>query len=801
MAAQNKGTIILDPFALPSPQDKYFTCTIDWNLAGYSDDGKQLIFNYTVTIKSSQAFELPFYFKTDLNQLSSFVDGTVIDTVHSGSAAYLYPGTTSVSFGSTFYVDAKGDSGSTNGIYANGVRFSFSVKGTSNYPYPLESFSFSQDIDDRNTIYEIPPKPSDIKTSICYIGLTNNLAITKYTTSKTHSRCTTTITCSFNGLEETIVANHDGTSYAWVVPEAYANMLGSSISMPATLTCLTYYDGVLTGTTSKTVTIAIPASTVTVSSAKIGQKPTFAISKKSEDCYSTLTYAFGDLTGTIVSNFSGTSYSSWTIPDSFYYEMKDTKTKYCTITCTTYKNSKQIGLTETSFVVSVDETKCTPTMNPTVVDNNSATKDLTGSEDSLVKYQSIALCNANVQTYYGASVTSCSITCSGKTISSVSGEIDAPTSGTFVFTITDSRGFTISKTVTKTFVEYFNPTCYLEAHATVDNTIDVEIHGRVYNGSFGAYRNNITVQYRYMSNEDNSYGGWIAANPSYDNYNYSCTATINGLEYRKTYTVQARIVDSLNTYESSEVRTRATPIFDWSNSDFNFNVPVNINGKLDTDGLSVIGDASVTRLSVYGGASFGGDVEFDQGVTFYGDLSAGSLDVDDNISAGGNITGGGDLTVSNTVKSSNLNVTSNAVFNDVQINGTLTVGTQDGEVDYVIENKTGVTTGTGTGSVWTWRVRKWNSGFCECWGESSSAAASSDGGNTTCYFPVVFEDYNYNAQFTTFSEYNAYIKPVCAMGYLRNSSSITVMFTPFSGEYDFVNMSIYTYAYISGKLS
>ena len=67
--------------------------------------------------------------------------------------------------------------------------------------------------------------------------------------------------------------------------------------------------------------------------------------------------------------------------------------------------------------------------------------------------------------------------------------------------------------------------------------------------------------------------------PTFSNGEYTLTYQVSDtLDYNKTYIFQCRAVDRLNIVEASEYTVKLTPVFDWSNTDFNFNVPISING-------------------------------------------------------------------------------------------------------------------------------------------------------------------------------------------------------------------------------
>lgn len=73
---------------------------------------------------------------------------------------------------------------------------------------------------------------------------------------------------------------------------------------------------------------------------------------------------------------------------------------------------------------------------------------------------------------------------------------------------------------------------------------------------------------------------WITATPTISGNTYSAQFDVTGLDYQKAYTFQARAVDEVITSGilSGEVKIKTSPIFDWSATDFNFNVPIYYKG-------------------------------------------------------------------------------------------------------------------------------------------------------------------------------------------------------------------------------
>lgn len=214
-----------------------------------------------------------------------------------------------------------------------------------------------------------------------------------------------------------------------------------------------------------------------------------------------------------------------------------------------------------------------PTINPTITDSNSTTVALTGSSSKLVKYYSNAAITIGAAAVKGASLTSQKVTCGSKSLTA-NGTISAVESGSFVFTAKDSRGNTTTKTVTPSFVNYVKVTCGLGNNMpSADGTMTVKASGNYFNGSFGSKSNSLKVYYRYKP-AGGSYGSWVAMTVTLSSNTYSATANVTGLDYQTNYVFQAYAADALATVYSSEKTVKATPVFDWGENDFRFNVPI-----------------------------------------------------------------------------------------------------------------------------------------------------------------------------------------------------------------------------------
>jgi hypothetical protein len=281
---------------------------------------------------------------------------------------------------------------------------------------------------------------------------------------------------------------------------------------------------------------------------------------------------------------TGTSYT-FTLTDA---ERKVLRAATTTANSRTVKFFIETVISGTTYRHSVSKTlsivNAAPTLSPTVVDIKPETLALTGNKNILIRYHSNASFSFGSSVKKEATVKSRSLTSGTKSSSSGTGTFYGVDSGTFKFTLTDSRGNSASSTVTKNIIPYVDLTCALTPKAALaeDNTttITLAMSGNYFNGSFGAVNNTLVVQYRHkVSGGD--YGAWMNAGiVSTTNNKYVAKATISSLDYTQEYVVQARAIDKIATggVATKGIVVRTKPVFDWSGEDFNFNVPVYYEG-------------------------------------------------------------------------------------------------------------------------------------------------------------------------------------------------------------------------------
>ena len=358
---------------------------------------------------------------------------------------------------------------------------------------------------------------------------------------------------------------------------------------------------------SKSQNCALPnipgASTVTATDGNIESAISIMISRKVTDSTHTLTYDFGGLTGTIATKTSETTVP-FTLPSTFYAKIPNAKSGTCTIYCTTYNSSDtQIGDTQsTTFTATASEDKCKPTVSLTAVDSNTTTKGLTGDENKFIKYFSTASLTLTATAKNSATISSRKITCGdGKSSTSASATFNNVESASFTGSTTDSRGYSASTTLNKTLINYIKLTCNVDVYRPEPTTgeVHLKVNGNYFNGSFGSVANTITLRYRYKESTSSTWGNWttITATKSGNTYSYDGSLG-KSFDYTKAYNFQINVYDKLMNLTSDKTVNQGIPTFDWGEEDFNFNVPINVNGKQvlrhnDSEALIVSSDGNI----------------------------------------------------------------------------------------------------------------------------------------------------------------------------------------------------------------
>ena len=263
--------------------------------------------------------------------------------------------------------------------------------------------------------------------------------------------------------------------------------------------------------------------------------------------------------------------------------------------------------------------------NASVVDTDSTCIALTGDANKLIRYYSDAKVSYTASVRKFATLASQSASNGSTSSSSNPATFSNTSSGTYTITITDNRGNRASQTISKTLINYVKLTCNMNLTApSAKGNMSFQINGNYFNGSFGAQSNSLTVQYRYKQ-DNGSYGSWVTVSATKSGNTYKANISLTGLDYRSKYTFQARAVDKLATITTAEQTVRTPPVFDWGEDDFNFNVPVQMNGhtvlRHNEDANNVVLSASGGHIYIRPGGT--DDTSSEIRITPQGDIIIG----------------------------------------------------------------------------------------------------------------------------------------------------------------------------------
>jgi hypothetical protein len=236
-------------------------------------------------------------------------------------------------------------------------------------------------------------------------------------------------------------------------------------------------------------------------------------------------------------------------------------------------------------------TDCEPTFTFSYWESDTVVEALGYADNGdYFRYQSDLSYSVNASPKKGATITSYKVECGSQSAGIAAGKFLNIDGNTLKITIKDNRGHTITKSESFNLVNYIYPTVNLETSVEMTGetsaAITLDISGKAYDGWLVFEPNYPYWEYKVKVN-NGDYGEWQSF--SLDNYQinengeYSGSFVIDNMDYRNSYTYQVKIGDNMNTTNSSEKTVVISPIFDWSKEDFNFNVPVSIQGSTIND--------------------------------------------------------------------------------------------------------------------------------------------------------------------------------------------------------------------------
>ena len=246
----------------------------------------------------------------------------------------------------------------------------------------------------------------------------------------------------------TIAGNADGTK---------------TVNIAANFQCFTW-DGKggsgwsVSGSQNVTLRTIPRTSSVSMPATTMGSAGTISISRASSSFTHTLTYAFGNATGTIATKTTSTSVS-WTPPTSLASQIPNSTSGSCTLTCYTYNGNTLVGTSTTTVTLSVPAS-----IKPTITGITATQVDGTVPSSWGIYVQTkskVTLTITGATGAGGSTISSYSITGGGLsyTASSVTtGFLNTSGSITFTGKVCDSRGrWSDEATVTISVVPYAAP--------------------------------------------------------------------------------------------------------------------------------------------------------------------------------------------------------------------------------------------------------------------------------------------------------------------------------------------------------
>lgn len=345
------------------------------------------------------------------------------------------------------------------------------------------------------------------------------------------------------------------------------------------------------------------ASTVAATSVYIGDASTVAVSRKSTAYTHSIRYQFGNLSGYIADATGALSNAEekltdttivFPIPESFYGQIPDAPSGVCTLTCTTYSGTTQIGDSQTAkFTVTADPARCSPIVSGTVADINENTLALTGDSHILVQSRSVAQCTVAAQAQYSATIKALYV--NGVKIENSPYDIQNVTTAAITFRAVDSRGYPTEYTVPGlSLVSYVPLSFYAEANRTdpTSGNAVLQIGGKWYEGSFGAAENNLSAKYR----ADN--GAWIDFVPQTAGGDIAAQLPLTELDYQTGHTIDVELADLLDTVTKTTSVSKGIPVFDWGENDFRFHVPVIFKATDGTEFTLDLIDGQLTAKTI-----------------------------------------------------------------------------------------------------------------------------------------------------------------------------------------------------------
>ena len=237
-----------------------------------------------------------------------------------------------------------------------------------------------------------------------------------------------------------------------------------------------------------------------------------------------------------------------------------------------------------------------PTLEPDIWDTNDITRNLTNDEHVLIKYFSDVRYDAGAYAHKGATLSQIQVTNGNNISENFADNFVGIINPEFTFRVWDSRG-NVTEAITNlsptNWVDYTKLTCSASTtDMTADGDVGVTISGKYFNSQFGAKGDNNTLRVQCtvvpFRGETKTYT-YENVEPVMNGNSYTHSFIIPDLSYTNSYTFTVTVTDKLMVATSDSTVVSPDPIFDWGREDFNFNVPVNVNGEITAESIKING--------------------------------------------------------------------------------------------------------------------------------------------------------------------------------------------------------------------
>lgn len=275
---------------------------------------------------------------------------------------------------------------------------------------------------------------------------------------------------------------------------------------------------------------------------------------------------------TIDYNTSGTSFTlDSTSLEYIYSNYTTTQTVQLGAVMETYSGSTKIGeSSEYKIDVSIN---APPTISSVTLTETSGISGIGSTDIVAILGKKSVKVTASAQ--HHASITMIQVTNGSvtKTVTDASTAtigFDNLSSASFVVTVTDSRGFTVSKTVTGTYYDYFKPTIQsLTVARPTDTASTATISGKgtYWNGTIGSKANTIT----YTITDDASVSATV---PTISGTAWTISQSVSNVPYQSSFHFTVTIKDAFGQSETRQITLPSTTPVVWIGKS-----QVKVNGK------------------------------------------------------------------------------------------------------------------------------------------------------------------------------------------------------------------------------